>query len=343
MTGAGRPEDSNRDVLLRVEGLTKGYPVRRTLGERIRRARARRLMAVQNVSFEVRKREVMGIVGESGSGKTTLGRSLVRLVDPDEGTILFDGVDVRAAEGRDLRRLRRRVQMVFQDPFTSLNPRMTVGAAILEAGKVHGLVETGRHDEFVSRHMERVGLSAALAGRRPRQLSGGQRQRVAIARALAVGPDMIIADEPVSALDVSIQAQIINLFRDLQDRLGLTMIFIAHQLSVVSQVADTVAVMYMGRIVEHGTLEKVFGRPEHPYTQALLASRPDPNPRHKSDPPLRGDVPSPLNLPPGCKFATRCPFVEDKCRQVEPTLEGVEPRHLVACHVRPRPWEGGSS
>ena len=343
MTGAGRAEDSNRDVLLRVEGLTKGYPVRRTLGERIRRAPARRLMAVQNVSFEVRQREVMGIVGESGSGKTTLGRSLVRLVDPDEGTVLFDGVDVRAAEGSDLRRLRRRVQMVFQDPFTSLNPRMTVGAAILEAGKVHGLVETGRHDEFVARLMERVGLSAAHADRRPRQLSGGQRQRVAIARALAVGPDMIIADEPVSALDVSIQAQIINLFRDLQDRLGLTMIFIAHQLSVVSQVADTVAVMYMGRIVEYGPLEKVFGRPEHPYTQALLASRPDPNPRHKSDPPLRGDVPSPLNLPPGCKFATRCPFVEDECRQVEPILGGTEPRHLVACHVRPRPWEGGSS
>ena len=343
MTGSGRPGNSNEEVLLRVEGLTKGYPVRRTLGERIRRAPARRLMAVQNVSLGERRREVMGIVGESGSGKTTLGRSLVRLVDPDEGKVLFDGVDVRAAEGSDLRRLRRRVQMVFQDPFTSLNPRMTVGAAILEAGKVHGLVETGSHDEFVSRHMESVGLSAALADRRPRQLSGGQRQRVAIARALAVGPDMIIADEPVSALDVSIQAQIINLFRDLQDRLGLTMIFIAHQLSVVSQVADTVAVMYMGRIVEHGTLEKVFGRPEHPYTQALLASRPDPNPRHKSDPPLRGDVPSPLNLPPGCKFATRCPFVEDECRQVEPTLESTETRHLVACHVRPRPWEGGSS
>ncbi|MCE2529554.1 MAG: ABC transporter ATP-binding protein [Acidimicrobiia bacterium] len=343
MTGAGRPGDSTKDVLLRVEGLTKGYPVRRTLGERIRRVPARRLMAVQNVSFEVRQREVMGIVGESGSGKTTLGRSLVRLVDPDEGTVLFDGVNVRAVDGSDLRRLRRRVQMVFQDPFTSLNPRMTVGAAILEAGKVHGLVETGRHDEFVSRHMERVGLTATLADRRPRQLSGGQRQRVAIARALAVGPDMIIADEPVSALDVSIQAQIINLFRDLQDRLGLTMIFIAHQLSVVSQVADTVAVMYMGRIVEHGTLEKVFGRPEHPYTQALLASRPDPNPRHKGDPPLRGDVPSPLDLPPGCKFATRCPFVEDECRQVEPALEGTEPRHLVACHVKPRPWEGGIS
>ena len=338
-----RPDESTTDVLLQVDGLTKGYPVRRTWGERVRRAPIRRLVAVEGVSFEVRRREVMGIVGESGSGKTTLGRCLTRLVDPDEGTILFDGIDVRAIEGGNLRRLRRRVQMVFQDPYTSLNPRLTVGAAILEAGKVHGLVEVGQDDAFVARQLESVGLSATLADRRPRQLSGGQRQRVAIARALAVDPDMIIADEPVSALDVSIQAQIINLFRDLQDRLGLTMIFIAHQLSVVSQVADTVAVIYMGRIVEKGPIKKVFGRPEHPYTQALLASRPDPNPRHKSAPPLRGDVPSPLDMPPGCKFSTRCPFVEDLCHQVEPVLEGTEPRHLVACHVKPRPWEGGNS
>ena len=334
---------SEADILLRVDGLTKGYPVRRTWGERIRRAPVRRLMAVENVSFQVQRREVMGIVGESGSGKTTLGRCLIRLVDPDDGTVRFDGVDVRSIEGTELRRLRRRVQMVFQDPFTSLNPRMAVGAAILEAGKVHGLVEAGQDDAFVARHLESVGLSTTLADRRPKQLSGGQRQRVAIARALAVGPDMLVADEPVSALDVSIQAQIINLFRDLQERLGLTMIFIAHQLSVVSQVADTVAVMYMGRIVERGPIDKVFGRPEHPYTQALLASRPDPNPRHKSEPPLRGDVPSPLDMPPGCKFSTRCPFVEDICHLVEPTLENTEPRHLVACHVRPRPWENGGS
>ena len=343
MTAAHRPQESTRDVLLRVDGLTKGYPVRRTWGERVRRAPVRRLVAVENVSFEVRRREVMGIVGESGSGKTTLGRCLIRLVDPDEGAVRFDGVDVRSIEGGDLRRLRRRVQMVFQDPFTSLNPRLTVGAAILEAGKVHGLVEAGQHDAFVARHLESVGLSPTLAERRPRQLSGGQRQRVAIARALAVDPDMIIADEPVSALDVSIQAQIINLFRDLQDRLGLTMILIAHQLSVVSQVADTVAVMYMGRLVERGPIRKVFERPEHPYTQALLASRPDPNPRHRSAPPLRGDVPSPLDLPPGCKFSTRCPFVEDVCRHAEPMLEPSEPGHLVACHIRPRPWEDANS
>ena len=343
MTPPRRPENANREILLQVEGLTKGYPVRRTLGERIRRAPARRLVAVENVSFQVRKREVMGIVGESGSGKTTLGRCLIRLVDPDDGTVRFDGVDVRSIEGTDLRQLRRRIQMIFQDPFTSLNPRLAVGAAILEAGKVHGLVQAGQDDEFVAGHLESVGLSATLADRRPRQLSGGQRQRVAIARALAVGPDMLVADEPVSALDASIQAQIINLFRDLQARLGLAMIFIAHQLSVVSQVADTVAVMYMGRIVELGPLEKVFGRPEHPYTQALLASRPDPNPRHKSEAPLRGDVPSPLDMPPGCKFSTRCPFVEDLCHHVEPTLESTEPGHLVACHVRPRPWEGEGS
>ena len=339
----GDPENPNLDVLLQVEGLTKGYPVRRTVGERIRRAPARRLIAVENVSFRVRRREVMGIVGESGSGKTTLGRCLIRLVDPDDGTIRFDGVDVRSIEGTDLRRLRRRVQMVFQDPFTSLNPRLTVGAAILEAGKVHGLVDAGQDEAFVARYLEGVGLSVTLADRRPRQLSGGQRQRVAIARALAVGPDMLVADEPVSALDVSIQAQIINLFRDLQARLGLTMIFIAHQLSVVSQVANTVAVMYMGRIVERGPIKKVFARPEHPYTQALLASRPDPDPRRKSEPPLRGDLPSPLDMPPGCKFSTRCPFVEDICREVEPALEHTDPRHLVACHVRPRPWEVDNS
>ena len=343
MTVDHRPKDGNGNVLLQVDGLTKAYPVRRTLGERIRRAPARKLVALENVSFQVRHREVMGVVGESGSGKTTLGRCLIRLVDPDGGRVRFDGVDVRSLEGSDLRRLRRRVQMVFQDPFTSLNPRLTVGAAILEAGKVHGLVDDGQDDTFVAEHLERVGLSATLADRRPRQLSGGQRQRVAIARALAVGPDMLVADEPVSALDVSIQAQIINLFRDLQARLGLTMIFIAHQLSVVSQVADTVAVMYMGRIVEHGPIEEVFNRPEHPYTQALLASRPDPDPRRRSDPPLRGDVPSPLDMPPGCKFSTRCPFVEETCREVEPALEYTGPRHLVACHIRPRPWEVGPS
>ena len=341
MTMTRPPEDPSRDVLLQVEGLTKGYPVRRTLVERMRRAPVRRLVAVEDVSFRVRRQEVMGIVGESGSGKTTLGRCLIRLVDPDDGSVRFDGIDVRSIEGTELRRLRRRVQMVFQDPFTSLNPRLTVGASILEAGKVHGLVDAGQDDAFVAGHLESVGLSATLADRRPRQLSGGQRQRVAIARALAVGPDMLVADEPVSALDVSIQAQIINLFRDLQARLGLTMIFIAHQLSVVSQVADTVAVMYMGRIVERGPIEKVFGRPEHPYTQALLASRPDPDPRHKAEPPLRGDVPSPLDMPPGCKFSTRCPFVQDMCREAEPALEHTGSRHLVACYVKPPAREGG--
>ena len=321
--------------LLEVAGLSKGFPMRRTLVDRARRVGAQTVVAVDDVSFALERRQVLGIVGESGSGKTTVGRCLIRLLDPDSGSVVFDGIDVRRAEGAELRELRRRMQMVFQDPFTSLNPRMTVGAAVLEAGRVHGLVVAGQEDDFVAQQFDKVGLSFTLAKRRPRQLSGGQRQRVAIARALAVGPDMIIADEAVSSLDVSIQAQILNLFRDLQQGLGLTIIFIAHQLSVVSYVADVVAVMYLGRIVEQGPTERVFGNPQHPYTKALLASRPDPDPRHKSEPALRGDIPSPLAVPRGCRFSTRCPFVEAICREEDPSLELIEARHNVACHIRP--------
>jgi ABC-type glutathione transport system ATPase component len=260
--------------LLRVEGLSKQFGLRRTVGERITRAQAQPVRAVDDVSFVLRRGEILGIAGESGSGKTTLARCVIRLVEPDEGTVELDGVDVRAARGRQLRELRRRMQMVFQDPYASLNPRMTVGTALHEAGRVHRRPGSENREQFVREALERVHLSAALAKRRPRELSGGQRQRVAVARALAVGPEVLIADEAVSALDVSVQAQLLNLFLDLRDELGLAILFVAHQLAVLAEVADRVAIMNRGRVVEMGDTAAVFGEPKHEYTRALLAAHP---------------------------------------------------------------------
>lgn len=264
-------------VLLEVEGLTKEFGLRRRLGERLTRTRAQAHRAVDDVSFDLRQGEILGLAGGSGSGKTTLARSLIRLVEPDAGRIVLDGIDVRAARGGQLRELRRRMQMVFQDPYASLNPRMSVGAALLEAGRVHKRPSSENGDQFVRTALERVHLSATMASRRPRELSGGQRQRVAVARALAVDPEVLIADEAVSALDVSVQAQLLTMFLDLRDELGVTILFVAHQLAVIAELADRVAVMQTGRIVEVGDTASVFHNPQHEYTQALLAAHPRPD------------------------------------------------------------------
>jgi ABC-type glutathione transport system ATPase component len=262
--------------LLRVQDVCKGFGLRRTLAERISRTQTEPVTAVDKVSLELRRGEILGLAGESGSGKTTLARCIVRLVEPDSGTIELAGVNVREARGAELRELRRRMQMVFQDPYSSLNPRMSVGAAIQEAGRVHNRPGSENRDQFVGEALEHVHLSGRLAKRRPRELSGGQRQRVAIARALAVGPELLIADEAVSALDVSVQAQLLNLFLDLREQLNLTILFVAHQLAVLAEIADRVAIMNRGRIVEIGEAGAVFREPQDDYTKALLAAHPHP-------------------------------------------------------------------
>jgi ABC-type glutathione transport system ATPase component len=265
-----------------VEGLVKKFRLRRSLLDGLRRVPVKSHVAVDNVSFSLRRGEILGLAGQSGSGKSTVARCLTRLVTPDSGAIKLDGEDVRAASGADLREVRRRMQMIYQDPYTSLNPRMTVGEAIIEAGRVHRRPGSEDAGTFVSRLLEQVGLPSGTALRRPRQLSGGQRQRVAIARSLAVGPDVLIADEAVSALDVSVQAQLLNLFVDLRDQLGLSILFISHQLAVLAEVCDRVAIMNCGKIVEIGPVTEVFGNPRHAYTRELLAAHPDPDPSHRN-------------------------------------------------------------
>ncbi len=327
-SGAGDGEP-----ILVVEGLEKWFAVGRSLLAILRRRPPERILAVDGVSIHLLPNEVLGIVGESGSGKSTLARCLVALYRPDSGRIVFDSVDVTEASGQERRDLHGRMQMIYQDPFTSLNPQMSIGAAIGEAGRVHGR----EGDDFVYELLEVVGLPRSFAGRRPRALSGGQRQRAAIARALAVQPEVLIADEAVSALDVSIQAQILNLFSQLSDDLGLAMIFIAHDLAVVSHVADRVAIMYLGRIVEEGPVDAVFRTPRHPYTRALLDAHPDPYALGAVDEtaPISGDVPSPLDIPSGCRFRARCPYATDICETDDPVLEPVDKPHRVACHVLP--------
>jgi ABC-type glutathione transport system ATPase component len=260
--------------LLRLEGLSKTFALRRTVGERVGRSQVEPTRAVDDISFTLHHGEILGLAGESGSGKTTLARCIILLIEPDAGTIELDGIDVRTARGRKLRELRRRMQMVFQDPYSSLNPRMSVGAAILEAGRVHHQPGSEAGGPFVARLLDLVRLPATAASRHPSELSGGQRQRIAVARALAVGPQILIADEAVSALDVSIQTQLLNLFLDLRDELGLAVLFVAHQLSVIAEVADRVAVMHHGEIVEIGPTAEVFRAPQAAYTQTLLAAHP---------------------------------------------------------------------
>jgi len=316
--------------LLRVTKLVKNFELRVNKGARRKK---RIVQAVTDVSFTVDKGETLGLVGESGSGKTTVGRCILRLIEPTSGTVEFEGRDLGSLKFEEMRALRRKMQIVFQDPFASLDPKMTVGASISEPLIVQGV--PGDHGDKVIELLELVGLSADHATRYPHEFSGGQRQRIGVARALALSPALIVLDEPVSALDVSIQAGVVNLFEDLQQRLGMSYVFIAHDLSVVRHIADRVAVMYLGKIVEIGDQETVYQYPTHPYTKALLSAVPLPDPtteRARSRIMLEGDVPSPVNPPSGCRFRTRCWKAQDLCAQEEPLLTLRPTGQMSACH-----------
>jgi peptide/nickel transport system ATP-binding protein len=321
-----------RVELVRVEDLKVYFPIR--FGIVIER-RVGEVKAVDGVTFDIRRGETLGLVGESGCGKTTVGRTILRLYAPTEGHIYFEGKDTAELSGKELRRLRRRMQMVFQDPYSSLNPRQNVGNIVAEPLKTHGIASGREAESKVRKLLDVVGLPQGAANRYPHEFSGGQRQRIGLARALALNPDLIVADEPVSALDVSIQAQMINLLEDLQAEFDLTYLFIAHDLAVVRHISDRVAVMYLGKIVEIAPSEVLYQNPLHPYTKALLSAVPIPDPaveRKRERIILRGDLPSPINPPSGCRFHTRCPFVQEaRCPDEVPELRAVA-NQLVACH-----------
>ena len=328
------------DILLEVRRLRKYFPL--TSGVLFQR-QVGLIKAVDDVSFSIRKGETLGLVGESGSGKTTTGRCILQLDRPTSGEILFEGRDLAQLDEAELRPVRRRMQVIFQDPYSSLNPRMTIGQIIGEPLRVHEILEAkGEIRDRVRELLSVVGLNPAMADRFPHELSGGQRQRVGIARALALQPSFIVCDEPVSALDVSIQAQIINLLEDLQAQFGLTYLFIAHDLSVVRHIGDRVAVMYLGKIVEVAHRRELYEDPLHPYTQALLSAVPIPDPAVEAKRErivLKGEVPSPLNPPCGCVFHPRCPMAIPECSQVVPELREVSPNHWVAC-IRAEGYQG---
>jgi len=318
------------ELLLEIKGLRKYFPIRGGVFSRV----VANVKAVEDMNFTINRGEVVGLVGESGSGKTTAGRAILRLIEPTAGEILFDGVDVATLNKAKLREYRRKMQIIFQDPFASLNPRMSVGDIIGEALTIHNLARGKAKEARVADLLERVGMNAGHMRRYPHEFSGGQRQRIGIARALAVDPDFIVADEPVSALDVSIQAQVVNLLQDLKDELGLTMLFIAHDLGVVEYISDKVIVMYLGRIMEIAPAKELYHNPVHPYTEALLTAVPIPDPTVKRERViLQGDIPSPINPPSGCVFRTRCPIATEECKHVIPPLEqvGEDPDHFKAC------------
>jgi len=338
MTTETRVEEEARglvahgDILIDVRNMKVHFPV--TAGLIFQRKIAD-VKAVDGVSFQIRRGETLGLVGESGCGKSTTGRAILQLYRPTEGEIKFGQVELTELKGNDLRRMRRRMQMIFQDPYASLNPRMSVGAIIGEPLAIHGLARGQSRRDRVAELMRIVGLNPYYANRFPHEFSGGQRQRIGVARALAVEPDFIVADEPVSALDVSIQAQIINLLEDLQEQFGLTYLFIAHDLSVVRHISDRVAVMYLGKLMELTGRDELYENPLHPYTKALLSAVPIPDPVVEAEREriiLSGDVPSPMHPPPGCVFHTRCPIAIDECRQVVPEWRQVSRDHWVACH-----------
>ncbi len=324
---------SGNGELLRVENLKKFFPIRKGIFSRI----VGHVKAVDNVTFDVGKGETLGLVGESGCGKTTVGRSLLRLIEPTAGNVYFDGTDLVALSPREMRSMRKRMQIIFQDPYSSLNPRMTVLDIVGEALAIHGIARGREREDQVKSLLERVGLSARYVNRYPHEFSGGQRQRIGIARALALNPDFIVCDEAVSALDVSVQAQVINLLMDLREEFGLAYLFIAHDLSVVRHISDRVAVMYLGEIVETSEVNELFDEPLHPYTRALLSAVPIPDPTHERKRiVLEGDVPTPINPPSGCYFHPRGPVAEAVCSAEAPGLTDVGNGHTFRCHVAAR-------
>ncbi len=317
------------EKLLEVRGLRKYFPIRRGMLSRA----TDYVKAVDDISFSIDRGETFGLVGESGCGKTTTGRAVLRLIEPDSGEIKFDGADLRALGPRELRRRRRDMQIIFQDPYASLNPRMPVRSIVGEPFAIHGAASGSERERRVAELLETVGLDPEAGARYPHEFSGGQRQRIGIARALAMKPKLIVADEPVSALDVSIQAQIINLLADLQKQLGLTYLFISHGIPVIEHISNRIGVMYLGKLVEVGTSAQICVEPRHPYTKALLSAVPLPEPGRKRERIiLHGDVPTPINPPSGCRFHTRCPIVEDRCKSEEPPLRRLSDGRLGACH-----------
>jgi oligopeptide transport system ATP-binding protein len=329
-----RPPVLAAKPLLEVRGLQMYFPISEGI---VMRRQVGEVKAVDGVDLTIGRGETLGLVGESGCGKTTMGRCILRLEKPTAGQIIYDGVDIAKLSRRDLLALRRRIQVIFQDPYSSLNPRQKIGTIIGEPMQVHGVEPNARrrHDR-VAELLSICGLNPNFADRYPHEMSGGQRQRVGIARALSLNPEFIVCDEAVSALDVSIQAQVINLLEDLRDRLNLTYLFIAHDLSVVRHLCQRVAVMYLGRVVELAECDELFDNPLHPYTQALLAAVPVPDPEIEATrafQPVQGEVPSPINPPPGCVFHPRCPLAIDRCRQVRPALRELRPGHWAACDV----------
>lgn len=324
---------SNNDVLLEVKDLKKYFPIMR---EGFIRQKKSYLKAVDGVSFEIKKGETFGLVGESGCGKSTTGRTILRLYNPTGGEINFDGQDLAGMHEKEMKPFRKRIQMIFQDPYASLNSRMTVTDIIGEGISTHNLASGIERQERIYDLLNRVGLKREHANRYPHEFSGGQRQRVGIARALAVEPDLVICDEPISALDVSIQAQVVNMMEDLQNEMGLTYLFIAHDLSMVKHISDRIGVMYLGMLMEVCEAEELYRNPLHPYTKALLSAIPIPDPdvtRNNKRVVLPGDVMSPIDPPEGCRFASRCPLAQKVCREKTPVLEELAPGHHVACHV----------
>lgn len=320
-------------VLLKVENLVKYFPITRGI---IFQRQIGAVHAVDGISFDIREGETLGLVGESGCGKSTTGRTIIQLYRPTAGKVFLEGVDLVSLKGEELRRMRRKMQMIFQDPYASLNPRMTVGEIIGEPLIIHGVAKGKEVQERVEHLLELVGLNPAFVNRYPHEFSGGQRQRIGVARALALQPKLIVCDEPISALDVSIQAQVVNLLEDLQEQFGLTYLFIAHDLSMVRHISDRIAVMYLGVIVELADRNELYDNPLHPYTQALLSAVPIPDPvveEKRKRIILQGDVPSPVNPPSGCRFRTRCPLAKDICAEARPDWREVRPGHYVACHL----------
>ena len=322
-----------KKLLLQVMNLKKYFPASKGL---FTNRQVRFVKAVDDVSFDVYDGETLGLVGETGCGKTTVARTILQLYHPTSGKIIFDGVDLSSLPENYLRKMRRRMQMIFQDPYASLNPRMTVGSIISAPLDVHTDLKRSEKQEKVQDLLKLVGLNPDFVNRYPHEFSGGQRQRIGIARALALSPDLVICDEPISSLDVSIQAQVVNLLEELQDRLGLTYIFVAHDLSMVRHISDRMVVMYLGKVMELADRNEIYLHPRHPYTKALMSAVPIPNPRKARDRQriiLKGDIPSPLNPPQGCNFNTRCPLAQDICFEKDPEYREIEPNHFVACHL----------